>query len=77
MSMTDKPIAFRMCDFSEQFIPPTPEPGSRHHTYSVVAHVDGRVYQWRKAVHEGFIPPLAALRSEVWLALLEQIAEGK
>ena len=73
--MNDKPIAFRMCDFNEQFISPTPE--VRHYIYSAVVHVDGVVYQWNKAIKPEFAPPLSALRSEGWLALLEKITEGK
>lgn len=73
--MNDRPIAFRMCDFSEQLIPPTDE--DRCYAYSAVMHVDGIVYQWKRAIKPEFSPPLSALRSEGWLALLEKIMEGK
>lgn len=73
--MNDKPITFRMCDFSEQIVGPMQD--NERYFYSAVMHVDGRVLQWRKALRRDFCPPLSALRSEGWLALLEQITEKK
>ena len=73
--MNGKPISFRMCDFSEQIVGPSPE--DRYSSYSAVMHVDGEVFQWRKSIRPEFCPPLSALRSEGWLALLEQISEKK
>ena len=73
--MKARPVSFRVCDFSEQVIPPSP--GVLHYIYSSAVHVDGRVYNWRKAIRPEFAPPLSALRSEGWLALLEQIAKER
>lgn len=71
----DKPISFRICDFSEQLITHNAHYGG--HVYSAVMHVDGKVLQYQKALSPRFSIPLAALRSEAWLNLLEQVAKSK
>jgi hypothetical protein len=74
--MTDKPISFRICDFSEQMTHKIDEP-YKPLIYSAVMHVDGEVYQYRLALQREFLPPMAALRSEAWLVLLEKVAAAK
>ena len=74
--MSDRPLAFTVANFSEQFLEAHQRPHNfPHHTYSAVLHCDGEVYQWRKALMPEFVPPLAMLRSEAWLALLKMISE--
>lgn len=72
--MSDRPISFRVCDFSEQIVC---NGYMDHPVYSAVMHVDGEVYQWRYAMHREFSPPLSMLRSDAWLALLRKIAEAQ
>lgn len=67
--MSDRPISFRVCDFSEQVVPRDNQ-GSY---YSAVMHIDGRIYQYKYAISPKFSLPLAALRSAGWLNLLEQV----
>ena len=74
--MTDRPLSFRICDFSEQMTHKLDEP-DKPMIYSAVMHVDGEVYQYKLALQREFLPPMAALRSEAWLALLQKVAEGK
>ena len=73
--MNNKALHFRVCDFSEQFLPP--EPGRYHYIYSATMHVDGQVFHWKKDLRADFCPPVSALRTEGWVALLEKITEGK
>jgi hypothetical protein len=40
-------------------------------------HVDGEVFQWRKALHPEFQPPIEALRTEGWLELLRSLSQRK
>lgn len=75
--MSDRPISFRVCDFSEQLCRDEERYGHNHITYSAVMHVDGEVYQWRRALNGEFMPPIAALRTEGWLELLRMVAEKK
>ena len=69
------PISFTIGNFSEQLIDPTPRVS--HAAYSAVMHVDGQVLQWKKALRPEFMPPIATLRSEAWLAFLQMIAERR
>lgn len=71
----DKPISFRVCDFSEQLM--THNAYYDGHVYSAVMHVDGKVFQYQKALDPRFSMPLAALRSVAWLNLLEQVAKSR
>ena len=72
--MSDRPISFRVCDFSEQIID-TPHAGA-HKAYSAVMHVDGYVYQYKQALNDRFSVPLSALRSGAWLSLLQEFLES-
>lgn len=69
---------FRVCDFSEQFITGIDcYPPQSHDIYSATMHADGVVYKYQQALHPQYSPPITALRSQAWLALLQQIAEKK
>jgi hypothetical protein len=75
--MSDRPISFRVCDFSEQMIPADPRGGREYPFYSAVMHVDGEVFEWRKMLHPEFQPPIASLRTEGWLGLLHSLSKRK
>ena len=72
--MSDRPISFRVCDFSEQITDASY--AGTHKAYSAVMHIDGCVYQYKKALNDRFQVPLSALRSEAWLSLLQKFLES-
>ena len=73
--MSNRPISFRVCDFSEQLISATPD--SHYDTYSAVAHVDGKVIHVQRVLRPEFCPPISVFRSQAWLDMLEQIMKDK
>ena len=75
--MNDRLISFRVCDFSEQMLPADPRNGLGYPFYSAVMHVDGEIFQWRKALHREFLPPIEALRTEAWVELLREVSQRK
>jgi hypothetical protein len=72
--MNDAPISFTILNFSEQLLR---DDHLGHTVYSAVAHVDGEIFQYRKALNKEYLPPMAAIRSEAWLSLLQQIAQAQ